>query len=296
MADKNPAEKFAYLDQLSTEELEEIVRAHMDSPENQNEEAIFHILGVLNKRAEETSSGPRFEKEQVWHDIQTIYNIPEGAGHSLYPTDDDESDQPSAERSKAPSKAPVRKRLLRRRLPLIAAAAILLFSCLMVGAQAVGIDVFGFLARWTADTFHFAPSTSEFYSVVQDTFDQNHFPKEQAPQWYPKGFVMDEPEVTNKKLFTTIVLPFSNDSEGRFFFIQAWRYSSPEELAACNYQWEPGSQEEYTSGNKTFVIVENEGHITATWSDQERYVLSIAGDLSLPDIEKIIDSIDSIGG
>lgn len=291
MAKENHAEKFAYLDQLSTEELEEIIRAHMDSPENQNEEAIFHVLEVLNKRAKEDPDGIQFEKERVWHDIQTIYNVPEGAGRSLYPVDDEESGERSEENARSTSKAPAKKGVRWRWGLGVAAAAILLFSCLMVGAQTVGIDVFGFLARWTADTFHFVPATNKFYPEVRDTFAQNHFPKEQAPQWYPEGFVMGEPEVVEEKLFTDILLPFSNDSEDKLFFIQAWRYSSPEELAAYNYQWEPGSQEEYTSGNKTFVIVENEGHITATWSDQERYILSITGDLSLPDIEKIIDSI-----
>ncbi len=291
MAKENHAEKFAYLDQLSTEELEEIVRAHMDAPEDQNEEAIFHVLEVLNKRAKKDPDGIRFEKERVWQDIQTIYNVPEGVGRSLYPVDDGESGEGSEGNARSTSKAPAKKGVRWRWGLAVAAAAILLFSCLMVGAQAAGIDVFGFLARWTADTFHFAPSTSGFYSVIQDTFDQNHFPKEQAPQWYPKGFVMGEPEVTNKTLFTTIVLPFSNDSEGKLFFIQAWRYSSPEELAACNYQWEPGSQEEYTSGNKTFVIVENEDHVTATWSDRDTLMMTIAGDISVQDIEKMIDSI-----
>lgn len=291
MASENRAEKFAYLDQLSTEELEEIIRAHMDSPENKNEEAIFRILEVLNKRAKEDPDGVLFEKERVWHDIQTIYNVPEGAGRSLYPVDDEEGGELSAENPTFASRAPVKKGVRRRRVPFVAAAAILLFSCLMVGAQAAGIDVFGFLARWTADTFHFVPTTSKFYPMVQDTFDQNHFPKEQAPQWYPEGFVMGEPEVVETNLSTTILLPFSNDSEDKLFFIQAWRYFSPEELSAYNYQWEPDSQREYTGGNKTFVIVENEGHTTATWSDQEKYVMTIAGDLSVQDIEKMIDSI-----
>lgn len=291
MANKNRAEKFAYLDQLSTEELEEIIRAHMDSPENQDEEAIFHILEVLNKRAKEDPDGVQFEKERVWRNIQTIYNVPEGADRSLYPVDDEERGELPEENAPFASKVPAKRGLRGRRVLGVAAAAILLFSCLLVGAQAAGIDVFGFLARWTADTFHFVPSTSKFYPVVQDTFDQNHFPKEQAPQWYPDGFVMGDPEIVETEFYTNILLPFSNNSEDKLFFIQTWRYFSPEELSAYNYQWEPDSQQEYTSGDKTFVIVENEGHITATWSDQEKYVMTIAGDLSIQDIEKMIDSI-----
>lgn len=40
-------------------------------------------------------------------------------------------------------------------------------------------------------------STEELEEIIRahEAFDQNHFPKEQVPQWYPEGFVMGAPEL-----------------------------------------------------------------------------------------------------
>lgn len=295
MANQNPAEKFAYLDQLSTEELEELIRADVGSPENTDAEAIFHVLEVLNKRAEEDPDGVTFDKARVWHDIQTVYNVPEGQERSLYPLDDEDDedgDGRSAEAGVVPlDPAPAAKKRPRFRWGLsVAAAAILVFSVTMVGAQASGLDVFGFLARWTQEVFAYKPE-SEYYPAIEDAFVQNHFPDELVPKWYPAGFEPTEPEVFEENSSTAIFISFSNSSKDKIFSILVRRYSSPESLLALDHQRDPDSQHQHTSGDKTFFLVSNEGHSTATWSDRQKYVMTISGDLSLRDTEKIIDSI-----
>lgn len=295
MANENPHEKFAYLDQLSTEELEELIRADIDSPENQNAEAVFHILEVLNSRAKKDPDGVAFDQEQVWHDIQTIYNVPEGKGCSLYPVDgeaDEDGDGLSGESHVVPfDTKPTAKKRPRLKWGLsVAAAAIIIFSCMMVGAQASGIDVFGFLAQWTADVFSYK-TDSEFYPMIRDAFVQNHFPTELAAKWYPDGFVASEPEVFEAGFSTVLHIEFNSHAENKYFTISIRRYFSSEDLAILEHQRDLDFQEQYTSGNKTFFIVSNEGYTTATWSDRETYVMSIIGDISVQDTEKIIDSM-----
>lgn len=291
MANQDSHEKFAYLDQLSTRELEELIRADLDSPENQNDEAIFHVLEVLNKRAKEDPAGAAFDQARVWQDIQTVYHVPEGEGRSLYPTDDEDEEALSPQREPIPfESAPARKRHPLRQGLAVAAAAILVFSITMVGAQAAGLDIFGFLAKFTADIFHYR-AESEYYAMVRDAFDENHFPVELAPKWYPQGFEAREPEVVEDELFTGIYIPFSNHKESDHFFVLIRQYTSQEDLFELNLQWEEASHQEYHSGDKTFFIVSNEGYTTASWSDRDTLVMTIIGDLSVQDTKKIIDSM-----
>lgn len=53
MAKSSGSEKYAYLNRLSTEQLEELLRADIESPESGDVDVIFHILEVIEKREEE---------------------------------------------------------------------------------------------------------------------------------------------------------------------------------------------------------------------------------------------------
>ena len=53
MVKKNEYESGTYWDQLSTEQLEDILRADIASPNQTNDETVFHILEVLEKREKE---------------------------------------------------------------------------------------------------------------------------------------------------------------------------------------------------------------------------------------------------
>lgn len=95
---KEDENKYAYLDQLSTRELREILRADIDSPESGDDEAIFYILEVMEKREREHPSDASSDLDRCWNDFQTLYHTPEGAGRALYPTEDPEvpKQRPSA--------------------------------------------------------------------------------------------------------------------------------------------------------------------------------------------------------
>lgn len=85
---KKDENKYAYLDQLSTPELQELLRADIDSQENGDDEAIFYILEVMEKREREHPSDASSDLDRCWNDFQTLYHTAEGAGRSLYPTED----------------------------------------------------------------------------------------------------------------------------------------------------------------------------------------------------------------
>lgn len=51
-------EKYAYLNRLNTEQLEELLRMDMEMAEPGNEDVVFHILEVIEQREDEHPHGP----------------------------------------------------------------------------------------------------------------------------------------------------------------------------------------------------------------------------------------------
>lgn len=181
-----------------------------------------------------------------------------------------------------------------RVLATVAATVALLFA-LMIGAQAAGFDIFGALARWTEETFHFAPTAQEtevspYYEPIRQALKDNHILWELAPKWYPEGFVAMEPEVQKAKRKTTVSTTFKNEG-GKEFTVSIASSSDATNLGEMTYEKDGTLVETYTSGERTFYILANLEDITwAVWSDGGLEE-SIHGELSVEEIKQIIDSI-----
>ena len=76
-------EKYAYLNQLSTEQLEEILRMDLEDAKLGNENAIFHILEVIEQREKELPTGRIPDINEAWGEFQAYYHVPEGEAASL---------------------------------------------------------------------------------------------------------------------------------------------------------------------------------------------------------------------
>lgn len=309
MATKNDSEKFAYLDQLSTERLETLIRADIDSPDNTNDEVIFHILEVIKKREQEHPTGRLVDVDEAWAEFQAHYNTPEGEGLSLYPTTD-ENHHCAKECGAISTKLSPRHKILRLRPALktagIAVSIVVAIFATLITVQAVGIDVFGAIGRWTEDTFHFViPSSgivqsstgstsknaqdSTIYDLFQSALDECGITEDLAPTWYPDGFDTSEPKILHTNLNDIINVAFHGEDE-RFFSISIMRFQSPSDLSSQIFEKDDTSVEQYISGTKTFYILSNIDTVTATYSEG-LLVEKISGNLSTDEIKKIIDSI-----
>lgn len=278
-------EKYAYLDRLSTQRLEELLLATMEDDSGRDaSEAVLHILEVLQKREDGLTAEP-VNVDRAWEEFRWDYLTPEGEGRALYPCGEDRPE--SAKKPKA-RRVPVWRTLR------IAAATVALLFALMVGAQASGLNVFGALAQWTSETFHFGPGQSEIQSENYQSFlnalVENKIATKLAPTWLPSGFVASEPEIKNNDGSISILISFSN-VEGDTFSIDIDRYiSQPDNFENKFFEKDDVSVEPYLSHDKTFYIFSNTDSIMATWS--EDFLLEIIwGDLSENDIKAIIDSI-----
>lgn len=277
-------EKYAYLDRLSTQRLEELLLAAMEDDSGRDtSEAVLHILEVLQKREDGLTAEP-VNVDRAWEEFRWDYLTPEGEGRALYPCGEDRPE--SAKKPKA-RRVPVWRTLR------IAAATVALLFALMVGAQASGLNVFGALAQWTSERFHFGTGQSEIESENYQQFltllVQNSIEKELAPTWCPPGFVASEPTVENSDSSISVKISFVNTDKGSFS-ISINRYISQLEPENKSFEKDNISVEQYLSHGKTFYIFSNESYVMATWSE-DSLLETIWGNLSKDDIKSIIDSI-----
>lgn len=299
-------EKYAYLDRLSTEQLEELLRADIESPENSDEGVIFHILEVIEQRKQMDSTVALPNLDQAWEEFQQYYNVPEGEGQSLYPCN------PIATDSEAINETASRPPLRLRRIFKYGLAATIAFATLlggMVVAQAAGIDVFGMLGRWTEETFNFvindntalsetntsiavSPEHRSYYEEMKTVLSRIGVSNTLAPSWYPDGFIASSPKVAITDTGSTVATLFNNE-DGRHFHISIIKYNSNTSLTSHTFEKDGAFVEQYTHSAKTFYILSNLDTVTATWSDG-LIVETISGELTTDEIKNIINSIGGL--
>lgn len=289
MARENEGGKFAYLDRLSTQRLEELLRADMESDQGHSE-VIFHILEVMEQREREHPTGRLANPEEAWTEFQAHYNLPEGEGRCLYPTGDEEA------AACVPSlKKKSRLRPFFRAAGMAAASAVLLLGT-MVCVQATGIDVFGTISRWTADTFRFvsvpdgaSPNSPEYQTLLREALHECGIPQELAPSWYPDGAEPPEIDISSDMFSSTVHCDFGRGED--FFSIDITSYSPLSEVDGYVFEKDSSLMEEYTiDDGKTFYILSNLDTVTATWAEGN-LVETIWGNLTLDEVKNIINSI-----
>lgn len=288
MAQKNQYESDDYLDQLSMEQLEELLRADFASSDPENEQAVFHILEVMEKREKENPTGRLPDTDQAWKEFQQYYNIPEGEGQSLYPIRNNQEKRSAS----VPTKT---RRVFRPRKILVVAAVLILMFGGMLTAQAAGVDVFGAIGRWTEEKFHFeiAPTSADGTTdyTFQEAGNEKGFSKNLIPTWYPEGFEAFEPKDNSVEDYVdSVYCQYINKEENRSYLAMVSRYYDSSSIESTVYEKDETEVEIYDHNGKNFYIMSNLDSKTATWSDG-KVKIDIVGQLTTDEIEQIIDSI-----
>ena len=288
MAQKNQYESDDYLDQLSMEQLEELLRADFASSDPENEQAVFHILEVMEKREKENPTGRLPDTDQAWKEFQQYYNIPEGEGQSLYPVRSDPENQ------SAPTSTKKSRRFRPRKILVVAAVLVLMFGS-MLTAQAAGLDVFGAIGRWTEEKFHFEISPTSEDGTTDYTFREasreKGLPQNLIPTWYPKGFESSEPiDDSVEDYVDSVYCEYINKEENRSYLTMVSRYYDSNSIAATVYEKDDTEIEIYENNGRNFYIMSNLDTLTATWSDGKMSI-DISGQLEINELKHIIDSI-----
>lgn len=300
----NSKNKYAHLDRLSTEALEELLRADIESPDDDDDEAILHILEVIEQREKEKPTGRLSDVDQAWADFQKHYNTPEGEGLSLYP-DDEDADATRPVLQIVKETTAIKTSRFRVRRVLIAAAVV---ACLVVFAMppALGYqNFFQMIGQWTESVFRFGPNTNAptptqnsgavsgtehtgEYESLQAALDDYDIIEKVAPSYFPDGFKLTDVTAKEFPEFHTVDFhAFYENNAGKSISISITQRDTIDTSA---YEKDSGDVVPYTVGDVAHYIFENNGRTVSTWY-VGRLECSIRADLSLTEIEKMVDSI-----
>lgn len=195
-----------------------------------------------------------------------------------------------------PAKRPSR-RALAKVISIAAAAAVLLGT---VTCQALGLDVFGAIARWTAAIFQLEdPATpyATIRTVPLDEGEEAHYDTlEEAveafgitapivPQWIPERFALTQVSAVNRSSGIFICADYKSDDG-----ILQIRYNEATASDFSSLEQQGESVELYTEGELRHYLLTDMGREKAFWQNGT-LECRITGNISRQEIKDIIDSI-----
>lgn len=207
---------------------------------------------------------------------------------------------------------PIRK-AVRFRMAFVAALAVAALVGGMVLAQAAGVDVFGALARWTDDTFHFEPvhEASERDSTdlgwkgsagvssgdsaqgkiipadsVQEVLDQFCITEVTAPSWIPQGYTLKEVSVLAEEPYMFMLSATYVHPEKRTISFDVMTHSN---MSFSTVEKNSGEVEAWTVQGKTYYFMENSKNHTIAWVT-DHFECYLGG----PEREELQAMVDSI--
>lgn len=289
MADINglSRRKYKFLEQLTMEDLEYLLCLSSDSEEM--EEFIDAITDIIVAREREHPTGRLPNVDDAWNEFLQVYNTPEKKAEIERLAKELDSNSAVSSNEKRTGQRPTTFRHVWH----IAAAAVLavvLTLGSMIGVQAAGLNVFGALAEWTEEFFHYVRPQSDS-DVVRNALRTQDIPEELVPTHVSKRFEFRsvDSSATDEGNYVTVGYVDGDDA----LFIEISKYNDPIHLVGWDYQKDSDDAKPFISHGRKFYTLSNLDCTTATWSDGESLIINIWGALS---VEEMMDIISSIGG
>ena len=260
---------------LDVKDLEQLIQQEFLSDKDPDVEYLRKLTDALHKKR----NHPSADANQALDLFQKVYLPERENGTSA-------QQKPSVEK---------RKRPLRLRVLLVAAImAAVLLGTLMV-AQAVGIDVFGAIARWTDETFWFSAPEDEaaapWFADRQEELDFIGLSEEFLPSWIPEGYTLEgDIQLVNIPGQTEVYAVFSNADHSTFDILVAV-YDNPVDIETQIFEKDDSQVQICQVNGKTVYLFYNLGLTNAVFQYQN-IVYSVVGDLSQ---EMVLDLFNSIG-
>lgn len=264
--------KYEFLEHLSTESLEHFLRLSSDSVDT--EAFLDAVTEVIVEREKNNPTGRIPDVDTAWHEFQTQYNTPERLAQLAI--------------GESPFVAETKRPLRRVWRPAAVVAATLIISMLcMIGVQAAGVDVFGALARWTEETFHYVAPTAD--DPIRTALREQGLPEELMPSYLPEGYTLESLEILESDINKSINAHYT-DGE-KILSIEFRKYFDSSIVAGWNYQKDTAVVHSFISHGREFYLLSNLESTTATWSDGQSLLINIWGNISETEISDIISSI-----
>ena len=281
MSEMNSRESYTRYDEMTTDQLREILRkhAHGESEKEPDTEELFYIMEVLQNRENENPEKQIKSTEAAYETFVKHY-APELA---------EEKPIPFAKRGV----------LAARWMKRVAVVAIIcaIFTTAAVSAKAFAPDFWEKVAIWTREFFHFqdvvggtegrVPETENNAELdsLRDALDQYVGLQESMPSWIPEGYICTDINVKETPKALRISAVYKKGEEQLVIQIR-------QEFGSDPFQIEKNENliEIHTVDGVDYYIFSNDKYIQTAWIVGE-YECLIIGNLTLEEMKKVIDSI-----
>lgn len=289
MPDEGKGKSYPILEHMSVEELESLLAQDFTAFDDAEPDIdyIMAVMEVIKKKESENPQAEQIDVDAAWNDFRENYQ-----GHA-------DAFEPG--RLQEPDSSHLRQIKKKHRPLRIAAIVAVLIVVLCGAASAFGIEILQAIANWGAETFGFEPPFSVTQSVDANPALQNDPFKSirAAVKDYTKTSVIPtwSPEKT-ERVGDINVAEQTNGTrvQGTFectkgqFIIRVKIYDKAPETYTSIYQKDENQVQEYEVGGVTHYLLNNLEIAQATWTIENVEVL-IQGNLSIEDLEKMVDSI-----
>lgn len=281
MSEMNSRESYPRYDEMTTEQLREILRkhAHGELEKEPDTEELFYIMEVLADRESENPEKQIKSTEEAYATFVKHY-APEMA---------EDKPIPFLKRS-------VMATRWMKRVAVVAIVCVALMTA-AVSAKAFAPDFWEKVACWTREFFRFEDVTdgtegkepeqenNAELDSLRDALDQYARVQELVPSWIPEGYICTDINVKETPKALRISAIYEKDGEQ--LIIQMFQ-----DFGSDPVQIEKNEDliEVYTADGVDYYIFSNNKTLQTAWIVGD-YECVIIGKLTLEDMKKVIDSI-----
>ena len=293
-------------DGMSTESLQDIL--YRDSLTADSGDAdmdtILLIMEVVARREKDSPNSHIPDADAALASFHKNYEPLARGGRSLYETDEplaqNSSSSPDApfKRSQSPRRTRKPKRF--RRITSIAAAVFVVIFIGSVTAQALGLNLWGAIARWTSETFGLAADriaaqkdppeerVAEQLEELHNLMQQYGVATARLPSYVPSSYTKKEVIAAENPGFTDFVCTLDNTETSTRLLVQ-YRLHRDAPYSPL-YEKDEASPDVYTHNGIDFYILTNKDAYCAVWSIGHLEGF-ISGAASRGELTVILDSI-----
>lgn len=287
MGNVEKTKKYAHLDQISTQKLEDILRADLRLQEGGDPDMVLYIMEVIEKRENGKSLENTADAERALKEFRELYNTSDGVGQSLYPTNT-VGDMP-LKRSEMPTPQAKNRHFLRRLF--ISAAAVAIITIFLV-PPAFGYETFyEMVGSWTESAFQFIKKDSigGVNAPWKEGLDAYGIPVSVLPTKIPEGFELQKWDIDKQEMSDDIEFSAYYMKDEMHFVISAIRYNQPK---SSYIEKDSTCVEEYRADDITYYLFGNLQNSVATWY-VDNLECTLYGNISMDELRMMIDSIEA---
>lgn len=281
MSEINSRESYPRYDEMTTDQLREILRkhAHGELEKEPDTEELFYIMEVLANRESENPEKQIKSTEEAYETFVKHY-APKMAEDKPIPFS---------------KRGTVATRWMKR-VAVVAIVCVALTTA-AVSAKAFAPDFWNKVAIWTREIFRFEDVTdgaegknpeTEYnmeLESLRDALDQYGIPTELAPGWIPEGYTCTN--VSGKESPKALSVSAIYEKNGEQLIVKIWQAVSGEQ-----YQVEKSENlvEIYSVNGIEYYIFSNNDSLQTAWVVRDCECF-ITGKITMEEMKRIIDSI-----